>query len=174
MATGGSAAPLPLELWKSLSPERKLVAAAAFWQDDGALAEQAEAVTLIAQRIKFRPKSVLSMSADRKARRLAALAGLSEAVAARLLVSYHLEQQRPLMSRFLDLLEIPHEDGLISEEEFAAPSADQLRVAAQTLAAEYPPEDVALYFSTLRWQDPETWGELAELRETFRSAPTDP
>ena len=32
--------------------------------------------------------------------------------------------------------------------------------------AAHPAEDVALYLSTLVWQDPETWGTLAELPET--------
>ena len=46
--------PRPSQLWKRLSSERKLLAADAFWQDENAAAEQAEAMVLIAQRIKFR------------------------------------------------------------------------------------------------------------------------
>jgi hypothetical protein len=41
-----------------------------------------------------------------------------------------------------------------------------LKTAAAQVAAKYPAEDVALYFSTLISQDPETWGELAELPQT--------
>src|SRR5678815_1449658 len=50
--------PRPSLLWKRLSSERKLLAADAFWQDENAAAEQAEAVVTIAQRIKFRTRSV--------------------------------------------------------------------------------------------------------------------
>lgn len=157
--------PRPSQLWKSLPPDRKLAASGAFWQDEGAMAEQGEAIALIAQRIKFRAKSVMTLSPDSKARHLAALGAPSEAVAARLLVSYHLERQRPMMGRFLDLLGIAHEDGLIRAEDPEAPPVDRLREAARALVAEHPREDVSLYFSTLLWQDPETWGELANVPE---------
>ena len=100
--------PRPSQLWKNLSPERKLEAAEAFWKDENASIEQAEAVATIAQRIKFRTKSVVSMPRDKKARQLVALPAVSELVAARLLVAYHLERQRPMMGSFLDALGIAH------------------------------------------------------------------
>jgi hypothetical protein len=56
--------PRPSLLWKRLSTERKLQAAESFWRDEHAAAEQAEAVMLIAQRIKFRAKSVLAPRAN--------------------------------------------------------------------------------------------------------------
>ena len=159
------AIPRPSQLWKQLSPERKILAAEAFWRDDNAGIEQAEAVVAIAQRIKFRAKSVLTMPVEKKARQLAALPGVSEIVAARLLVSYHLEQQRPMMGQFLDALGIQHENGLIADEEMAPPPAEKLKAAAKTLTEQHPAEDVTLYLSTLIWQDPETWGALADAPE---------
>jgi hypothetical protein len=155
----------PSQLWKQLPSERKLQAADAFWRDENAPMEQAEAVATIAQRIKFRPKSVLTMPVDRKARQLATLPAVSELVAARLLVAYHLAQQRPMMAAFLTSLGIKHEDGLIEDEQLQAPDAAALKSAAKSLAASYPAEDVALYLSTLTWQDPDTWGGLADLPE---------
>ena len=155
--------PRPSQLWKQLSPDRRLIAAEAFWRDDNAFAEQAEAIALIAQRIKFRLKSVQAMPVDKKARQLVALSAVSELVAARLLVAYHLVHQRPMMARFLDALGIRHDEGLIDEEDVAAPSPERLRAAARTLGESFPAEDVSLYFSTLLWQDPETGGGLAEL-----------
>jgi hypothetical protein len=160
------AVPRPSQLWKQLSPERKVLAAEAFWRDENASVEQADAVATIAQRIKFRAKSVMSMPTDRKARQLATMPGVSELVAARLLVAYHLAQQRPMMRAFLDALGIKHDDGLIEDEDVQAPDADRLKNAAKTLADSFPAEDVSLYLSTLIWQDPETWGALAEAPET--------
>ena len=157
--------PLPSQLWKHLSSERKAVAAEAFWTDENAAAEQAEVVAAIAHRIKFRMKSVLSMPLEKKTRQLVALPAVSEAVAARLLVAYHLAHQRPMMARFLDELGIPHEDGLIADENLAAPPQERLASAAKALASAFPPDDVSLYLSTLLWQDPETWGSLADLSE---------
>jgi hypothetical protein len=158
--------PRPSQLWKQLSPERKQQAAEAFWSDENAALEQAEAIMTIAQRIKFRAKSVMALPTEKKARHLAAMGGVSELVAARLLIAYHLAHQRPMMAGFLDALGIAHEDGLINDDEVKAPEAERLQQAAQTLTASFPADDVALYLSTLMWQDPETWGGLADIPET--------
>ncbi len=158
--------PRPSQLWKRLPPERKLQAADAFWRDEHASAEQADAIATIAQRLKFRIKSVVALPREKKVRHLVAMPVISELVAARLLVAYHLETQRPMMAAFLDALGIKHENGLIEDEEMPAPPPEKLREAAATLAASFAPEDIALYFSTLIWQDPETWGALAETPES--------
>jgi hypothetical protein len=158
--------PRPSALWKMLTPERKQQAAEAFWRDENAAMEQGEAIVAIAMRIKFRVKSVREMPVEKKARHLVALGNVSEMIAARLLVAFHLTHQRPMMTSFLDALGIAHEAGLIASEELAAPSVQKLADAARTLSTSYPPEDVALYLSTLVWQDPETWGALADVPES--------
>jgi hypothetical protein len=81
-------------------------------------------------------------------------------------VNYHLARQRPMMAAFLDSVGVAHEDGLISQEEIAKPESDKLKAAAAEVASRFPPEDVALYLSTLVSQDPGTWGELAEIPQT--------
>ena len=53
--------PRPSQLWKHLDAEKKRLAADAFWRDEHAANEQAEAIGLIAQRIKFRLKSVVGL-----------------------------------------------------------------------------------------------------------------
>jgi hypothetical protein len=158
--------PRPSQLWKQLSAERKQQAAEAFWSDENAAIEQAEAIAAIAQRIKFRAKSVVALPREKKARHLVALPAVSELVAARLLVAYHLAHQRAMMGAFLDALGIAHEDGLIADDEVEAPTAEKLREAAATVAKSFPAEDVAVYLSTLIWQDPDTWGALADVPET--------
>lgn len=150
----------PARLWRTLSPEMRVAAATAFWSDDQAGLEQAEGVALIARQIKFRPKSVLSLPVEKKAKHLATMGQVSDLLAARLLVAYHLHHQRPMMGRFLDLLGIAHEDGLINDESPDAPPPEKLDEAAKGLATEFPREDVSRYFWTLLWQDPETWGGL--------------
>ena len=157
--------PRPSQLWKQLSADRRLQAADAFWRDDEAANEQAEAIGIIAQRIKFRLKSVISMPVEKKAQYLVGLPAVSEILAARLLVTYHLAHQRPMMGSFLDALGITHKEGIIADEEMKPPSPDALKKAAAAIAKSYPPDEVSLYLSTLMWQDPETWGALAELPE---------
>jgi hypothetical protein len=150
----------PARLWRSLPADLRKTAAAAFWTDEQATLEQAEGVALIARQIKFRPKSVLALPVEKKAKHLAGMAQVSDLLAARLLVSYHLQHQRPMMGRFLDELGIRHEEGLIADDSPPVPEADKIDKAVKTLAAEFPKADVATYFWTLLWQDPETWGGL--------------
>jgi hypothetical protein len=157
--------PRPSQLWKQLPSEKKAQAADAFWRDDNAAVEQAEAIAAIAQRLKFRPKSVVALPIEKKARYLLSIAGVSELLAARLLVAYHLYHQRPMMGAFLDAVGIAHDEGLIADEDLQPPAPDVLTSAAATLRAAYPEEDVRLYFSTLVWQDPDTWGALADTLE---------
>ena len=84
----------------------------------------------IATHMKFRPRSVLGLAPEKRAKYLAQLPTISDAIAARALVNYHLERQRPMMAAFLDLLGIPHEDGLITEENVTKPDAAKVRQAA--------------------------------------------
>jgi hypothetical protein len=155
----------PVQLWRGLSTDARIAAAAAFWRDEQAQLEQAEAVALIARHIKFRPKSVITLPVDKKARHLAGLVQVSDLLAARLLIAYHLDQQRPMMGTFLDALGVAHQEGLITEESPSAPAPEKLDEAVNTLSAQYSKEDVARYFWTLLWQDPETWGGLQDRPE---------
>ena len=170
MADAADIAP-PSRLWKQLPADRRLMAADAFWRDDNADVERAEVLAAIANRIKFRVKSVMAMPVEKKARQLVSLPSMSETVAARLLVAYHVAHQRSLMGRFLDALGIAHEDGMISAEEVTAPAPETLAAAARTIAESCPADDVALYLSTLYWQDPETWGGVADLPQLGAASP---
>jgi len=164
----------PSRLWKSLTLDQRERIARAFWLDEEAVEDQLQAALLIAQQKKFRPKTVVSLDVDRKARHLATLGSVPDSTAARALVVYHLAEQRPMMGAFLDALGIKHEEGIIAEEEVTPPTTDALKQAARTLAASYPGEDVSLYLSTLVWQDPDTWGPLADLPETKPRETTNP
>jgi hypothetical protein len=154
----------PGKLWKRIPQERRVDAATAFWQDeDESVEQQAEALLAIASHYRFRPKTVRTLPLDRKVKYLSALPALSDAVAGRVLVAYHLAQQRPMLGAFLDALGIAHDNGVLASQEVKAPEAGKLKEAAAALRAAYPAADVELYFQTLIVQDSETWGGLAEL-----------
>lgn len=146
-----------------MTSDQRLRVALAFWADEEARNDQVQAVMLIAQQKKFRPKTVVGLDPERKARHLATMAALPDALAARALVVYHLAEQRPMMGAFLDALGIAHENGLIQDED-VKPDPAKLAEAASQLTARFPSEDVALYFDTLLSQDPETWAGLEGLR----------
>jgi hypothetical protein len=151
----------PSKLWKRMTPDQRLRAARAFWLDEQATDDQIQAVLVIAQQKKFRPKFVLSLDTDRKAKHLSGLFSLPDSIAARTLVVYHLAEQREMMGAFLDALGIAHENGLI-QDDGVKPDPEKIKPAVATLREKYPAEDVTLYLETLVSQDPETWGALRE------------
>ena len=155
----------PTRLWKNMTAAQRLAAARAFWLDEEATDDQIQAVMIIAQQKKFRPKSVIALDVDRKAKHLASIVNLPEALAARTLIVYHLAEQRPMMAAFLDALGIAHENGLIQEDN-VTPDAEKLAPAAAQIAQQFPGDDVSLYLQTLLCQDPGTWGALADVIAT--------
>jgi hypothetical protein len=160
----------PGRLWKRIPAERRQAAVEAFWQDEQAVEQQAEALLAIASHLRFRPKTVRSLPMEKRVRYLAALPSVSDAVAGRVLVSYHLAHKRPMLGAFLDALGIEHDSGVLAAEQLSAPAPETLKAAAATLQAQFPKEDVELYFLTLLAQDPDTWGGLADILEAMRPA----
>lgn len=152
----------PSRMWKQMTLDQRQRAARAFWSDEEATDDQVQAVLLIAQQKKFRPKTVLGLDLDRKVRHLATLAPLPDSLAARALVLYHLAEQRAMMGAFLDALGIAHDEGVIKEEE-VKPDAAKIAPAAAGLAEKFPADDVSLYLNTLFCQDPETWSALKDV-----------
>ncbi len=87
-ATGRKDVPTgPGKLWKRIPPERRLTAVEAFWKDEEAIEQQAEALLAIASHLHFRPKTVRTLPMEKRVRYLASLPSVSDAVAGRVLVS---------------------------------------------------------------------------------------
>jgi hypothetical protein len=159
----------PSRLWKRMTSEQRMQAARAFWQDEQASDDQVQAVLLIAQQKKFRPKTVVSLDEERKARHLATLGSLPDHLAARALIVYHLAEQRPMMAAFLDALGIAHEDGVIKDDE-VRPEEAKIAPAVKAISGTFPPESVSLYLNTLVCQDPDTWSALAPIVEAHQES----
>ena len=153
----------PSRIWKRLPADGRLAAALAFWREGADAATEAQAVDAIARHLKFRHKSVLALEGDRKARYLASLPAMPEALAARLLVAYHLAEQRPMMEAFLDSLGMAHDHGVLAAEQVKPPGAGRLKQAARDLLKKFPADAATLYLETLVSQDEDTWGALREL-----------
>jgi hypothetical protein len=152
----------PARLWKKMTLPHRQKVALAFWRADEADEDQVQAAMLIAGQKKFRPKFVMGLDDDRRAKHLASMPTIPETVAARALIAYHLDAQRPMMGAFLDALGITHENGVIQEED-VKPDAAKIAPAVDAIAASYPVDDVALYLNVLVCQDPGTWGGLREI-----------
>jgi hypothetical protein len=151
--------PTPSRLWKLMTTEQRLRAATALWRNDGATNDQMQAALLIAKQKNFRPKTVIALDGDRKARYLATVPDLPEALAASVLIIYHMADQRPMMGAFLDALGIAHENGMI-QDDAVIPDPTKLAAAVAAIVEAFPPHDVSLYLNTLLCQDPATWGAL--------------
>jgi hypothetical protein len=150
-----------------MSPAVRLSAAEAFWNDEDSpeiATQQVEAIVTLAQRLKFRPKSLQNLPVDRLAKHLAQLPDVSDAIATRALIAYHFTAQRPLMGAFLDALGIAPENGLISQEDVAPPSAEAISKAVTDVRSAFPAPDVDLYLRTLVALDGGTWEKLDTVR----------
>src|SRR5881396_3500940 len=73
----------PSRLWKQMTLDQRQRAARAFWEDPEATDDQVQVALLIAQQKKFRPKTVIGLDLDRKARHLATLASVPDPIGAR-------------------------------------------------------------------------------------------
>jgi len=153
----------PAHIWRDMTAEQRLAAAAALWSDSDSVQPQAEAVQAIARQLRFRPQSVLKLAPEKRARHLAALRTVPESLASRALVVYHLASRRPMLEAFLDSLGIAHENGLIAEGAKDSPGESRLREAAAALLTAFPAADVRVYLLTLAAQDPATWGPLGPI-----------
>jgi hypothetical protein len=86
-----------------MTAEQRQRAARAFWQDEDATDDQVQAALLIAQQKKFRPKTVVSLDLDRKARHPRVRRRARSACRPALIVITPAEQ-RAMMGTFLDAL----------------------------------------------------------------------
>src|SRR5580765_7076677 len=156
---------LPSQLWKSLPLDRRIALADAFWREQGddAQMQQIEAIGALARRLNFRVRSIQALPVERRARQLAQMGDVSEAIATRALISYHMAAQRPLMSAFLDALGIAHDNGVINAEQVPKPDSAKLAAAIAHVKTSFPADDVSLYLKTLEIVDAETWGDLPSL-----------
>lgn len=156
----------PARLWRDLPADKRLQAADAFWRDEtseGVQVQHIEATLLLSKRLNFRPKSVLSLSVERRAKHLAQINDISDPLATRALIAYHFAAMRPLMGAFLDALGIGHDNGLITSEQVDAPDRDRLEAALTAVSATFGSDDVELYAKTLAALDSDTWRNLEGL-----------
>lgn len=159
----------PARLWKDLPADKRVRAAEAFWRDEQSpeiQLQQLEATVMLAKRLNFRPKSVQALSVERRARHLAQVNDLSDAVATRALIAYHFATQRSLMAAFLDALGIGHDKGLITDDPVAAPDRERLRAAVLAVKSSFEAADVDFYVRTLAALDGDTWRGLDDLVES--------
>ena len=98
---------------------------------------------------RFREESIRKMPVEKKADLFASRATAPEFEQAleAALMHYHTHEQSALLAAFLDHWKIPHVNGSIEVEDYAAPTADQVRDAVKSIDA-FNPRDVAIYLAS--------------------------
>ncbi|HWX24715.1 MAG TPA: hypothetical protein VN083_06705 [Vicinamibacteria bacterium] len=146
-------------IWRHLTREERLEAATAFWAEPSGEVLGA-ALALIVKTRHVRPQVARSLPDPAKVQVLATALDPGESLAAALLVALHLAKRRTLLVSFLDGVGIPHENGLIQDNDPAGPLPEErVRAGIEALKA-FPPEQVFLYLNVLWLQDPERWEGL--------------
>ncbi|HET9372901.1 MAG TPA: hypothetical protein VFO19_21720 [Vicinamibacterales bacterium] len=159
----------PSKIWKEMPIETRVQAADAFWRDGESpeiQVQHVEAIVALARRLNFRAKSVQALSVERRAKALAQMADVSDAIATRALIAYHFRDRRPLMGAFLDALGVAHDNGMITEEDLAPPARDRIQKAIESVRETHPAGDVELYLRTLVALDGDTWANLDDAMTT--------
>lgn len=153
----------PHQIIGAMSPEE-------FAKIMGAIeAESPEAVqsttVAAAQVLKFRPKFLLKQP---PAKRLGSVKGaLSRITAAslaeELLAVYFLKCRLALLTEWLDLMGLEHEEGILTQEEIPTPEADALKANVDTFLAGDEPDERKLLLEVFNAQAAIEWPALDEL-----------
>lgn len=163
----------PARLWPRLDRPTRLLAARALFDGDRPTRDQADHAIALA--LRFRDAGVRKLSVDRRIDYLARVVRPDEALASSLLMALHLVCRQELLVSFLNELQIPNQDGLISEEYELAPlGAELLGPAVVSLREHHDSAEVEIYLASLLALDPDVWGGLGQyLQENLASAQSD-
>ena len=154
--------------------DRRRAILASFWRH--AETQQRLVVQMhLAKALHFRDETIRKMSPEKKAELLAGRAGAAEfeQTFENALMLYHTHDQAAMLGAFLDHWGVPHQNGSIEVDDYAIPTADAVREAAQKL--DYDKRDVAIYLAsagllmTGAWRDA-TWPVVDELASALRPA----
>ena len=152
----------PVRLWSELDGPTRVQAAEALFEGDPSLRGQAHQA--IAAALRFRVAGVRKLSVGKRIDYLARVVRPEHELASSLLMALHLGRRQALLSSFLDLLEIPNEDGLIDADYELGPiDAERLAPAIVGLREQFDGAEVELYLASLLALDPDVWGALVPL-----------
>jgi hypothetical protein len=157
------------KLWGQMSPEQRLEAANHFWDQGSEISHalRSVAVTAIAKARGSREISVRGASREQISKWTSGILHIPEQVADSLIRLYLLYEQRQMIVTFLDGLQIPHSQGLVSADfDLSTVPEEQLAQAAHRLAERFGSAAAELYFGFTAAQK-EAWGELG--RKSLRS-----
>ena len=125
-----------------------------------------------AQVLKFRPKFLMKQPVEKRMKsiRQAVSRGTANHLAEELLAVYFLKCQLPLLTEWLDLMGLEHEEGILTQEEVPCPDTAELESKVQQYRAVSDDEDRELLLQVFSGQAAIEWPALDELLAANTSA----
>jgi len=160
----------PYAVWDLMTEDERRDAATALWEHADRPSRSALELAL-AKELKFRPKSVGRLPADRVVGRLLRLApDLPDTVLFQFLFHLHLELRRELLVEFLDAVGLPHKEGVLDlAEDQKPPEAAVVSTAARALVKTHD-RRALVYLATLKVADKSFWSGVDEVLAGYSEA----
>ncbi len=121
----------------------------------------------VAQAFKFRPQAIRKLPMAQRAKKAKAIltARSNSEMAYEIFGTYLLKEHRELVTGFLDLTGVRHDNGMIEDIEGTPPAAAKLEGALGELDKKFAHEDVTLYLAMCA----EQWPSVKQLDELWRA-----
>jgi hypothetical protein len=149
-------------IWRQLPEEIRVAACKLFWAESKGVEKQFLFASL-ARAKNMREITVRKTPIERLANWTAASLSLPDQVVDDLLKKYLLHEHRAVIIRFLELLDIPHVDGMIEESfDLATLTKEQVQGAAQSLLGSADRTGTILYLKYLVLQGG-SWAGIEEI-----------
>jgi hypothetical protein len=153
----------PHQVFARLSPERALALLSKVQERLPAVYTQAVGAACVT--LKARPQFMMKQSPEKRAQfvRQALSRFAAAPIAEELLAAYFLEVRRDLLTEWLDALGIPHENGVLKNDNPAQPAREALEAAVAKFRSGADPEDRQLLLEAFAAQGAVDWPALDAL-----------
>lgn len=149
-------------IWRQMPEEIRIAASKRFWAESKGSGKQILFASL-AKAKNLREVTVRKTPIERLAKWTAATLSFPDPIVDDILKSYLLHEHRAVIISFLELLKIPHADGMIDESfDLATLSDEQVQKAAQSLLGSADRMGAVLYLKYLVLQGG-TWAAIDEV-----------
>jgi len=128
---------------------KRLEILSSFWSG-GEDTQRRIATAHLSRTMHFREETLRKAPREKKAGWLASRLGspeLETCFEAALMV-YHTTQASEMLAAFLDQWEIAHKDGTIEDDDYKAPTEEQVRSGVEALRPRFPMQDIVLYLAS--------------------------
>jgi hypothetical protein len=121
----------------------------------------------VAKSLKFRPQAIRKLPMAKRAKRAKSILenSANAEMCYEIFGSYLIKDHKELVTTFLDLTGVKHEDGMIESTEEDQPDGAKIAAAAKELDTKHSAEDVTLYLSLCA----EQWPQVEEIQEVWKS-----